>query len=41
MTPLLNLYDIPYVSTMFLYEKKELYLRFIGASRVLMHRVLD
>ncbi|TKA62691.1 hypothetical protein B0A49_09115 [Cryomyces minteri] len=38
---LLDLYDIPFVPTMFLYEKKALYLRFIGASRALMHRVLD
>ncbi len=38
---LLDLYDLPFVPTMFLYEKKAIYLRFVGASRALMHRVLD
>ena len=38
---LLDLYNLPFVPSMFLYEKKAIYLRFIGASRALMHRVLD
>lgn len=38
---LLDLYDIPFVPTMFLVEKKMLYLRFLGANRVVMHRILD
>ncbi|KAH0536845.1 hypothetical protein FGG08_006307 [Glutinoglossum americanum] len=38
---LLDLYDIPFTPTMFLHEKKALYLRFVGAGRALMHRVLD
>ncbi len=41
ITRLLDAYDVPFVPTMFLYEKKAIYLRFIGASRALMHRVLD
>lgn len=41
MTRLLDLYDLPFVPTMFLFEKKAIYLRFVGASRALMHRVLD
>lgn len=41
MTRLLDLYDLPFVPTMFLFEKKATYLRFVGASRALMHRVLD
>ncbi|KAF8534093.1 hypothetical protein BDD12DRAFT_896999 [Trichophaea hybrida] len=38
---ILDLYDIPFVPTMFLVEKKMLYLRFLGANRVAMHRILD
>ncbi|KAI9785359.1 MAG: hypothetical protein M1839_000377 [Geoglossum umbratile] len=38
---LLDLYELPFIPTMFLHEKKTLYLRFIGASRALMHRILD
>jgi hypothetical protein len=38
---LLDVYDLQFFPTMFLYEKKATYLRFIGASRSLMHRVLD
>ncbi|KAH0363834.1 hypothetical protein KCU65_g7133, partial [Aureobasidium melanogenum] len=38
---LLELYDIPYSADMFLHEKKLAYLRFVGASRALMHLVLD
>ena len=38
---ILDLYDIPFVPTMFLLEKKMLYLRFLGANRVVMHRILD
>lgn len=41
MTRLLDVYDLPFIPTMFLYEKKAIYLRFVGASRALMHRVLD
>ncbi|MCJ1247764.1 hypothetical protein MMC30_004979 [Trapelia coarctata] len=39
--PLLDSYDIAFTPTMFLWEKKAIYLRFIGAGRALMHRVLD
>ncbi|KAK6002702.1 hypothetical protein QM012_001452 [Aureobasidium pullulans] len=38
---LLELYSIPVSADMFLHEKKLAYLRFIGASRALMHLVLD
>ncbi|KAA8912894.1 hypothetical protein FN846DRAFT_903252 [Sphaerosporella brunnea] len=38
---ILDQYDIPFVPTMFLVEKKMLYLRFLGANRVVMHRILD
>ncbi|KAG9655756.1 hypothetical protein KCU64_g6330, partial [Aureobasidium melanogenum] len=38
---LLELYDIPFSADMFLHEKKLAYLRFVGASRALMHLVLD
>ncbi len=41
ITRLLDAYDLPFIPTMFLYEKKAIYLRFVGASRALMHRVLD
>ncbi|KAL1649153.1 hypothetical protein SLS58_001727 [Diplodia intermedia] len=41
ITPLLEVYSIPFQPEMFLGQKKELYLRFIGANRTLMHRVLD
>lgn len=41
MTRLLDAYDLPFIPTMFLHEKKAIYLRFVGASRALMHRVLD
>ena len=41
MDALLDIYEFHYFPNMFLYEKKALYLRFIGASRALMHRVLD
>ncbi|KAL1619821.1 hypothetical protein SLS54_006418 [Diplodia seriata] len=41
ITPLLEAYGIPFQPDMFLGQKKELYLRFIGANRTLMHRVLD
>ena len=38
---LLELYGIPSSTDMFLHEKKLAYLRFVGASRALMHLVLD
>lgn len=38
---ILDVYDIPFVPTMFLVEKKMLYLRFLGANRAVMHRILD
>lgn len=38
---LLTFYEIPFTSTMFLPDKKLLYLRFIGASGTLCHLVLD
>lgn len=41
MGALLDLYDLPFVPSMFLAEKKVLWLRFVGAGRALMHRVLD
>lgn len=41
MNQLLQLYDVPYVANMFLFEKKLVYLRFVGASKTLMHKVLD
>lgn len=41
MNWLLQVYDVPYVANMFLFEKKLLYLRFVGASRTLMHQVLE
>jgi len=39
--PILDTYDIPFIPTMFLIEKKMLYLRFLGANRIVMHRILD
>ncbi|OJD30480.1 uncharacterized protein BKCO1_6000048 [Diplodia corticola] len=41
ITALLEAYSVPFQPDMFLAQKKELYLRFIGANRALMHRVLD
>jgi hypothetical protein len=38
---LLDFFDIPFVSTMFLHDKKLLYLNFLGASGALKHLVLD
>ncbi|MCJ1281610.1 hypothetical protein MMC26_000930 [Xylographa opegraphella] len=38
---LLDAYDVAFSPGMFLWEKKALYLRFVGAGRGLMHRVLD
>ncbi|KAI4725394.1 hypothetical protein E4T49_06873 [Aureobasidium sp. EXF-10728] len=38
---LLELYGIPLTTDMFLHDKKLAYLRFVGASRSLMHLVLD
>ncbi|TGZ80574.1 hypothetical protein EX30DRAFT_372203 [Ascodesmis nigricans] len=38
---MLDIYDIPFIPTMFLMEKKMLYLKFVGANRVVMHRILD
>ncbi|EPS37347.1 hypothetical protein H072_8965 [Dactylellina haptotyla CBS 200.50] len=41
MDTLLDEYDIPFNPSMFLHEKQLLYLRFIGANRAVMHRVVD
>ncbi|KAI9890562.1 MAG: hypothetical protein M1814_003902 [Vezdaea aestivalis] len=41
MDSLLDIYDLNFIPTMFLHEKKLMYLNFIGASVALMHRVLD
>lgn len=41
MNRLLQVYDVPYIVNMFLFEKKLLYLRFVGANKTLMHKVLD
>lgn len=38
---LLDEYDLPFDPSMFLHEKQLIYLRFIGANRALMHRVVD
>ncbi|MCJ1376925.1 hypothetical protein MMC17_000015 [Xylographa soralifera] len=38
---LLDAFDVAFSPGMFLWEKKGLYLRFVGAGRGLMHRVLD
>ncbi|KAK4988938.1 hypothetical protein LTR66_007183 [Elasticomyces elasticus] len=40
-TTLLDMYGIPYAPSMFLHEKKAMYMRFCGASQALMHHVLD
>ncbi|KAK6360624.1 hypothetical protein TWF730_006760 [Orbilia blumenaviensis] len=41
MDALLDEYDIPFSPALFLHEKQLLYLRFIGANRAIMHRVVD
>ncbi|KAF3908619.1 hypothetical protein AA313_de0201615 [Arthrobotrys entomopaga] len=41
MDILLDEYDLPFNPAMFLHEKQLVYLRFIGANRALMHRVVD
>ncbi|MCJ1431340.1 hypothetical protein MMC27_000691 [Xylographa pallens] len=41
LNALLDAYDVAFSPGMFLWEKKGLYLRFVGAGRGLMHRVLD
>jgi hypothetical protein len=38
---LLDLYELPFVPSMFLGEKKIVYLNFLGANRIVMHRILD
>ncbi|KAK8180995.1 hypothetical protein BC567DRAFT_207696 [Phyllosticta citribraziliensis] len=38
---LLGAYKLPFDREMFLFQKKEVYLKFIGACRELMHKVLD
>ncbi|KIW00267.1 uncharacterized protein PV09_08157 [Verruconis gallopava] len=38
---LLDFFDIPFVTTMFLHDKKLLYLNFLGANGTLKHLVLD
>lgn len=38
---LLDGHGIPFLPNMFLPEKKGLYLMFLGANRMVMHRVLD
>ena len=41
MNLLLQLYEVPYIANTFLFEKKLLYLRFVGANKSLMHQILD
>jgi hypothetical protein len=41
MDELLRLYAIPATPTMFNYEKKRVYLQFVGANEELIHKVLD
>ncbi|KAI9695741.1 MAG: hypothetical protein M1836_006108 [Candelina mexicana] len=41
MDTLLDIYALPFNPSMFLCEKKAIYLRFVGAGRAVMHRVLD
>lgn len=38
---LLDLYKLPHSPNLFFYEKKLIYLKFIGAGRELMRLVLD
>ncbi|KAJ6260550.1 hypothetical protein Dda_4776 [Drechslerella dactyloides] len=38
---LLDVYDLPFSPAMFLHEKQLIYLKFIGANRAIMHRVVD
>lgn len=41
MEGLLQAYGLQYAREMFVFEKKFVYLRFIGVNRGLMHRILD
>ncbi|KAK6345221.1 hypothetical protein TWF718_007148 [Orbilia javanica] len=41
MNALLDEYDLPFSPALFLHEKQLIYLRFIGANRAVMHRVVD
>ncbi|RVD82583.1 uncharacterized protein DFL_007005 [Arthrobotrys flagrans] len=41
MDALLDEYDLPFSPGLFLHEKQLIYLRFIGANRAVMHRVVD
>ncbi|KAF3202843.1 hypothetical protein TWF192_006746 [Orbilia oligospora] len=41
MDSLLDEYDLPFSPALFLHEKQLMYLRFIGANRAVMHRVVD
>ncbi|KAK6359745.1 hypothetical protein TWF696_000884 [Orbilia brochopaga] len=41
MDVLLDEYDLPFSPAMFLHEKQLIYLKFIGANRAIMHRVVD
>jgi hypothetical protein len=41
ISTLLDRYGVPYVNTMFLHEKKALYMKFLGCNAAFMHRVLD
>ncbi|KAF3923480.1 hypothetical protein ABW21_db0208331 [Orbilia brochopaga] len=41
MNALLDEYDLPFSPSMFLHEKQLIYLKFIGANRTIMHRVVD
>ncbi|KAK6528012.1 hypothetical protein TWF281_009270 [Arthrobotrys megalospora] len=41
MNALLDEYDLPFSPALFLHEKQLIYLRFIGANRAIMHRVVD
>ncbi|KAK6505120.1 hypothetical protein TWF481_007042 [Arthrobotrys musiformis] len=41
MDALLDDYDLPFSPALFLHEKQLIYLRFVGANRAVMHRVVD
>jgi hypothetical protein len=41
MDSVLHAYDLPLLPTMFLFEKKLLFMQFLGLSEVLMHEILD
>jgi hypothetical protein len=37
----LQFYDLPYLTDLFLWEKKKLFLRFLGTGPVMMEAVLE